>query len=101
MGADAAGDPPSLPVSAGGTGGSGGGGWRLSVSCPEAERVLLVQDNADGMSQWQPMTRRGKSGLWELFLPGDGFGRGLRYYTVERGAVMNCGTAGLSAQRFK
>ena len=74
--------------------------WRLSVSCPEADRVMLVRDEVDGLSKWEAMDRNDDSGAWELALPGDAMGRGLRYYTVREGSVVNCGTAGLSAKRI-
>jgi len=73
--------------------------WRFTVDCPHADQVLLVREDEHGLSNWLGMTSNG-NGRWGLTLPMDHFDGRFRYYTIEGGAVLNCGTAGLSASRL-
>lgn len=71
--------------------------WLFSVDCPDAEQVFLVKEDVNGATRWLPMSRA-FNGRWELAMASFTM-PGVRYYTVERGAILNCGTAGLSATR--
>lgn len=63
---------------------------------------MLVTEDASGLSSWVPMTStHDTAGTWELDIPEAGVAGPVRYYTVEAGSVLNCGTAGLSATRIK
>lgn len=62
---------------------------------------MLVTDDAMGISSWTPMTAANDpAGTWDLDLPEAGIAGPVRYYSVEGSAVLNCGTAGLSATRI-
>ncbi len=75
--------------------------WRFSVRCPQADQVMLVTEDASGFSSWRPMAAtRDRVGTWQLDLPEAGIAGPVRYYSVEGSAVLNCGTAGLSATRI-
>ncbi|MEO0514927.1 MAG: hypothetical protein AAF086_06485 [Planctomycetota bacterium] len=75
--------------------------WRFTVRCPQADQVMLVTDDASGFSSWRPMTAtHDRAGTWQLDLPESGIAGPVRYYSVEGSAVLNCGTAGLSATRI-
>ncbi|MEM9418813.1 MAG: hypothetical protein AAGA25_07175 [Planctomycetota bacterium] len=74
--------------------------WRFSVQCPKAEQVMLVTEDDAGLSSWVPMNAAQDGlGTWELDIPENGVMGPVRYYTIEEGSVLNCGTAGLSATR--
>lgn len=75
--------------------------WRFSVVCPQADRVLLVRQDEQGLNAWMPMVASTqRPGRWELTVPLDRLHGQFRYYTVEGGSVLNGGTAGLSATRL-
>lgn len=75
--------------------------WRFSVVCPQAEQVMLVREDEQGLSSWLPMAAsEAAAGRWELTVPMDRLAGLFRYYTVEGGAVINGGTAGLAATRL-
>lgn len=75
--------------------------WRFSVVCPRAEQVMLVRQDEQGLSSWLPMSASdAATGRWELTVPMDRLAGLFRYYTVEGGAVINGGTAGLAATRL-
>lgn len=74
--------------------------WRFSVQCPKAEQVMLVTEDEAGASSWVPMNAADDAvGTWHLDIPENSVIGQVRYYTVEAGSVLNCGTAGLSATR--
>ena len=66
---------------------------------PGAESVYLVQESAEGVSSWLPMSPAKNTGKWELrHSVGQGHFR-FRYYTAEGSLFINCGSAGLDARR--
>lgn len=77
-------------------------GWKFSVHCPGAEQVMLVAEDAMGFSSWLPMaTEPSEAGTWTLELPDPSVAGPVRYYTIEGGSILNCGTVGLTAVRIE
>lgn len=72
--------------------------WRFEVEAPEAATVCLVRESETGVTQWVQMNRE-PSGLWAAVVarraPEDRF----CYVTGSGSTFINCGDAGLTAQR--
>ena len=91
-----------LPSTPEGTPSPAASAWRFTVHCPTAEQVMLVTEEPSGLSSWVPMVAStDHAGAWQLDITQDGVVGAVRYYTIEDGAVLNCGTAGRSAKRVK
>ena len=73
--------------------------WRLTAFAGSADKVYLAIDGPTTASRWiQMQPVEGESGAWSVqTLIGPGRHR-LRYYTVENGTTLNCGTIGLVGQ---
>jgi len=74
--------------------------WRFTTTAEHADQVYLVVDGTFTPSRWilmQPTD--GKPGDWSVtadIAPGP---HRLRYFTVENGAYLNCGSTGLRGKR--
>lgn len=73
--------------------------WRFSVRPGEADGVYLVVDSPVAPSKWIAMQPSDSNpGEWIVhadITPGT---TRLRYYTVEDGAYLNCGSVGLQSE---
>ncbi len=71
--------------------------WLLTTHQADADRVFFTQEAHDGLTTWTPMHRSGPaSDKWTLKVfdaPEPGL---FRIYTVQQGAVINCGGSNLS-----
>lgn len=74
--------------------------WRFTIFAGQADQVYLAVDGPTTPSRWiemQPIV--GEPGSWRAqttILPGR---HRLRYFTVENGTYLNCGSAGLHGER--
>jgi hypothetical protein len=74
--------------------------WRFTTIAGHAEQVYLAVDGPTTPSRWiemQPIAS--EPGSWSvstIILPGR---HRLRYFTVENGTYLNCGSAGLIGER--
>ncbi len=74
--------------------------WRFTTNAGPAEQVYLAVDGPTTPSRWiqmQPVL--GEPGTWSVLttiLPGR---HRLRYYTVDNGTTLNCGSIGLIGER--
>jgi len=74
--------------------------WRFTTFASPADQVYLAVDGPTTPSRWiamQPVV--GEPGSWSVLatiLPGR---HRLRYFTVENGTYLNCGSAGLAGVR--
>lgn len=74
--------------------------WRFTTHAGPAEQVYLAVDGPTTPSRWiemQPIA--GEPGAWSVvteILPGR---HRLRYFTVDGGTTLNCGTIGLFGER--
>ena len=74
--------------------------WRFTTCCGSADQVYLAVDGPITPSRWiqmQPVA--GQPGAWRVITniaPGR---NRLRYFTVENGTTLNCGSAGLFGER--
>ncbi len=74
--------------------------WRFTARPGTADRVYLVVDSATAPSRWIEMQPDAKqAGLWTAVAEVAPGRTRLRYFTAEDGAYLNCGTAGLYAER--
>lgn len=75
--------------------------WRFTIRTTPAQQVFLAIDGPATPSRWTEMTRVAEQpGTWTLettLLPGR---HRLRYYTVENGTYLNCGSEGISGERI-
>lgn len=74
--------------------------WRFTTFAGPAEQVYLAVDGPTTPSRWIEMHPvNGEPGLWSVLttiLPGR---HRLRYYTVDNGTYLNCGSSGLTGER--
>ena len=74
--------------------------WRFTTYPGPAEQVFLAVDGPATPSRWiemQPIA--GEPGAWSVqttILPGR---HRLRYFTVDKGTTLNCGSLGLIGER--
>ncbi|MFK7790660.1 MAG: hypothetical protein AB8C95_14350 [Phycisphaeraceae bacterium] len=74
--------------------------WRFSTNAGPAEQVFLAVDGPTTPSRWvemQPVA--GQPGTWTILttiMPGR---HRLRYFTVDNGTTLNCGSTGLIGER--
>jgi len=72
--------------------------WRFEVEAPDAATVCLVRETKAGITQWVRMTRE-PSGRWSAVVPQRDADDGYSYVTGLGKTFINCGNAGLTAQR--
>ncbi|MGB0768569.1 MAG: hypothetical protein ACPGYV_12780 [Phycisphaeraceae bacterium] len=74
--------------------------WHFTTKPGDAEQVFLAVDGPTMPSRWVEMTEDlAQPGVWRVItriLPGHSR---LRYFTVENGTYLNCGSAGLFGER--
>lgn len=75
--------------------------WRFTIQTDPAQQVFLAIDGPATPSRWTEMSRvMEEPGTWTLvttLMPGR---HRLRYYTVDNGTYLNCGSQGIAGQRI-
>lgn len=75
--------------------------WRLKTNAGPADQVYLAIDGPSTTGRWIEMKPvAGEPGTWSVLatlLPGR---HRLRYFTVENGTTLNCGSVGLYGERM-
>lgn len=74
--------------------------WRFTAHPGQAERVYLVIDSPTAPSRWIQMSpAEDESGQWSVTAEIDPGRTRLRYFTMDGGAYLNCGSVGLYGER--
>ena len=75
--------------------------WRFTIRTSPAQQVFLAVDGLCMPSRWLEMQRVAEApGAWQLettLLPGR---HRLRYFTVNNGTTLNCGSDGITGERI-
>ncbi|MEM0913433.1 MAG: hypothetical protein AAGB29_02335 [Planctomycetota bacterium] len=72
--------------------------WRFEVEAPDAATVSLVRETGAGVTQWVKMSRE-PSGRWAAVVARHDANERFCYVTGSGSTFINCGDAGLSAER--
>ena len=74
--------------------------WQFTTRPGTAERVYLAVDSPTMPSRWIEMSPiAGQPGAWSVVTEITPGRHRLRYFTVNGGTTLNCGSAGLIGQR--